>query len=248
VTAGAAVLGTATADGRGEWVIVPEKKLPPGDRQLALRAVQPGTGETVKGDADVVLSIVPREKAAVAAPSGSSGSALAVLVPNTPGAPARPLQRPGEAARPAGGGLALDVVEYDGEGRVMLSGRAEPNAEVKLSLDDRTLATTRAGPDGRWTAQPRDKVASGVYALRLDELREGRVVNRLLVPFQRAEPPPGGMPGEFLVVQPGHSLWRIARQTYGAGLRYTDVYAANRAQIANPDLIFPGQIFKLPAN
>ena len=48
------------------------------------------------------------------------------------------------------------------------------------------------------------------------------------------------------MVQPGNSLWRIARRIYGRGIRYTVIYAANRAQIGDPALIFPGQIFSVP--
>ena len=48
-------------------------------------------------------------------------------------------------------------------------------------------------------------------------------------------------------VQPGNSLWRIARQSYGAGGHYAIIYSANRDRIGNPDLIYPGQIFTLPA-
>jgi nucleoid-associated protein YgaU len=50
------------------------------------------------------------------------------------------------------------------------------------------------------------------------------------------------------VVSRGDSLWRISRFTYGSGMRYAVVYKANRNQIANPDRIYPGQIFVLPAN
>lgn len=48
------------------------------------------------------------------------------------------------------------------------------------------------------------------------------------------------------IVSRGDSLWRISRLTYGAGMRYAVVYKANRNQIRNPDLIYPGQIFVLP--
>ena len=44
----------------------------------------------------------------------------------------------------------------------------------------------------------------------------------------------------------GDSLWHISRATYGHGIRYTLIYSANRNQIRNPDLIYPGQIFVLP--
>ena len=37
-----------------------------------------------------------------------------------------------------------------------------------------------------------------------------------------------------VVVQPGHSLWRIARRVYGSGVRYTVIYQANRDQIRDP--------------
>lgn len=45
----------------------------------------------------------------------------------------------------------------------------------------------------------------------------------------------------------GDSLWRISRQLYGAGIRYTQIYEANRGQIRDPDLIYPGQVLVAPA-
>jgi nucleoid-associated protein YgaU len=57
----------------------------------------------------------------------------------------------------------------------------------------------------------------------------------------------GIRPGTLVVIEPGNSLWRIARRTYGTGFRYTVIYEANKAQIRDADLIYPGQVFKLPA-
>jgi nucleoid-associated protein YgaU len=48
------------------------------------------------------------------------------------------------------------------------------------------------------------------------------------------------------IVSRGDSLWRISRISYGAGMRYAVVYKANRDQIRNPNLIYPGQVFVLP--
>jgi nucleoid-associated protein YgaU len=48
------------------------------------------------------------------------------------------------------------------------------------------------------------------------------------------------------IVSRGDSLWRISRVSYGAGMRYAVVYKANRDQIRNPNLIYPGQILVLP--
>jgi nucleoid-associated protein YgaU len=49
-----------------------------------------------------------------------------------------------------------------------------------------------------------------------------------------------------LTVQPGNTLWAIARDTYGDGFLYVRVFSANKDQIRNPDLIYPGQVFTLP--
>lgn len=50
----------------------------------------------------------------------------------------------------------------------------------------------------------------------------------------------------LITVQPGHTLWHISRERYGAGEQYVIIYRANRSQIRDPDLIYPGQIFTLP--
>ena len=47
-------------------------------------------------------------------------------------------------------------------------------------------------------------------------------------------------------VKKGDCLWNIAKQFYGDGSAYTKIYDANTKQIANPNLIYPGQIFVIP--
>ena len=49
-----------------------------------------------------------------------------------------------------------------------------------------------------------------------------------------------------VVIQPGNNLWRISRVLYGNGNKFTMLYEANKDQIRNPNLIYPGQIFKTP--
>jgi nucleoid-associated protein YgaU len=50
------------------------------------------------------------------------------------------------------------------------------------------------------------------------------------------------------IISRGDSLWRLSQRVYGEGLRYTVIYGANRSQIRNPDLIYPGQVFVLPSD
>ena len=58
-----------------------------------------------------------------------------------------------------------------------------------------------------------------------------------------AEPPPP----VSVTVQPGFTLWGIAQQNFGEGILYVQVYEANRDKIGDPDLIYPGQVFTIPA-
>ena len=53
-------------------------------------------------------------------------------------------------------------------------------------------------------------------------------------------------PVQAITVQPGHTLWAIARERYGAGLLSVRLFEANASQIRDPDLIYPGQVFDLP--
>ena len=69
---------------------------------------------------------------------------------------------------------------------------------------------------------------------------------RIETPISRANPEELLLGDALVVVQPGNSLWRIARRAYGGGVHYTEIYGANRAQILDPNMIFPGQILSLP--
>lgn len=48
-------------------------------------------------------------------------------------------------------------------------------------------------------------------------------------------------------VKKGDCLYNIAKSLYGNGAKYTDIYSANKSIIgSNPNLIYPGQILKIP--
>lgn len=49
-----------------------------------------------------------------------------------------------------------------------------------------------------------------------------------------------------VIIRRGDNLWRLSRRVFGQGVRYTSIYDANRDQIRDPALIFPGQVFDLP--
>ena len=46
----------------------------------------------------------------------------------------------------------------------------------------------------------------------------------------------------------GDTLWKIAQKTLGDGSRWREIYELNKGTVgSNPDLIYPGQVYNLPA-
>jgi nucleoid-associated protein YgaU len=232
-------LGHTQADRRGEFVLVPDAKLPAGGRELTLTTRESG-GAEVKSEESVVV-VVPQSREP-AAPS----SALALLVPPGTAAP-RLLQAPPTSGKNQK--LSLNAVDYDDKGEIRFSGSAPPSTPLRVYVDNQPVGESKTDAQGQWTLTPRDSVPAGVHQFRVDQLAaNGRVTGRVELPFQRTATP-AAVPAaqDRVVVQPGQNLWRIARHTYGAGIRYTVIYLANRDVIRDPRLIYPGQVFSTPA-
>ena len=246
-------IGEVTADNRGEWVFVPEKPMLPGSRELTLE--MRAAAEKAVTSGDVVVLVVPERGKDIAGrpapgfPDRPSG-ALALKVPRD-GGPSTLMQSP--SGKP-GAGLSVETLDYADRGRLTISGRAEPKAKVNVYLNNGFIGQARADADGGWRLSPDAPIEPGRYTLRADQIdASGKVAARVSMPFQRAEfqfrvdKMADAMPEPFVIVQPGNSLWRLARRAYGQGTRYTTIFRANKDQIRDPDLIFPGQVFALPA-
>ena len=237
-----APIGEVRADSRGEWVFVPAKPLAPGNRELSLEMRVPGQPPVLSDH--IVAVVVPERDKDVAGRPATAGQALALRLPRDGRGPSQVLQKP---TLESAVGFAIDAVDYDDKGGVAISGRGTPNSMVRIYLDGRFIGSAEVGADSRWTFQPRIPIAPGTYALRADQSGpDDKVTARAEIPFSRAEIGPDLVPGSFVVVQPGNSLWRLARRTYGHGTTYTLIFEANKDHIRDPDLIFPGQIFQLP--
>ena len=153
--------------------------------------------------------------------------------------------------------VALDAIAYGEAGQVQLSGRASGSGAVRVYLDNRPVGDAPVGADGQWSAEIGGAEA-GTYTLRVDQIdAEGEVVSRIETPFLReAEGDLADLVGQaqeagqtiaMRTVQPGNTLWAIARDRYGEPLMYVQVFEMNRDRIRDPDLIYPGQVFVLPA-
>jgi nucleoid-associated protein YgaU len=127
--------------------------------------------------------------------------------------------------------VRLDEVELG-------SGAVRARAEVPFNVPD---AVATASVPAQGTASKRGDGAAAAQQPKL--AAAGATVL-----------PDAGSPSTVVVpkivtttVSRGDNLWLLSRQAYGAGTRYAVIYKANRAQIRNPDLIYPGQVLVLPA-
>ena len=142
--------------------------------------------------------------------------------------------------------VVIDTITYDNEGEVAISGRGSAGDFVQIYLDNKPVLLTSIGVDGSWVT-PLTNIKQGLYKLRADEVsKSGVVLSRVETPFQRENVVIAAKGASAITVQPGYTLWAIAREKYGSGFQYVRVYQANQDLIKNPDLIYPGQVFKLP--
>jgi nucleoid-associated protein YgaU len=193
-------------------------------------------------------------------PGGTSPSLAAPAAP----APAAPQT----AAAPPVTPPSFDVVRINPLGDAVIAGRAAPNADISLRDGDTEIGRARADSHGEWVVIPDKPLPPGKHDLSIEARGAGGgdvATSQDKVTFDVAEakrPVPqvavagassgpsataaAAAPGA-VTVQRGGTLWGIARDSYGSGTRFTTIYAANRDRISNPDLIFPGQVVKLPA-
>jgi nucleoid-associated protein YgaU len=170
--------------------------------------------------------------------------------------------------------VAIIVVEAEDTGTLYASGTAAKDASVRLYLNETYLDTAQVGTEGKWSLKVAKGITPGTYNVRVDDVEAatGKVLSRAEVKFDFAPkvaeapvatetqsastPEPAATVKdasavvvaaiETATVVRGDSLWRISKKTYGSGFRYLVIHQANKEQIRNPDLIYPGQVFVLP--
>lgn len=191
------------------------------------------------------------------APEPAQPKAPAVILADKDGVK---VVQPAEAADAPGADVtvAIDAISYSAQGDVTIAGRGKPGKFVQIYLNNAAAGGTGISLAGTWDTILTG-VAAGIYTLRVDEVDEtGKVLSRIETPFKREAPetvaaaPEPAQPSapapkvRVVTVQPGSTLWAIARDKYGDGVMYVRVYEANKERIRNPDLIYPGQVFVVP--
>ncbi|WP_249158216.1 LysM peptidoglycan-binding domain-containing protein [Bradyrhizobium jicamae] len=260
----------AVADQSGQFVMVP-RPLPPGNYDLTLRVRQPDGKEiTSRQSVAVALEAAAKERPMVALmtpdkpievlskppAAATAGGKLAIEAIETE--PGGKLHVSGQARPGASVNLYLNdsliaSAKADDSGRLSVtinkgvvagnyrvrldevepgSGKVNARAEVPFNVPD-TLTTasvpTQPASSGRAMAAP--QLAAATSAIVPDAGSSSAVVVPKIA---------------TTTVSRGDSLWRISQRALGAGQRYAVIYRANRQQIRNPNLIYPGQVIVLP--
>lgn len=117
------------------------------------------------------------------------------------------------------------------------SGKVRTRAEVPFNVPDTTTtASLQAAPpasaQAEATAAQQPRLAAADSTVLPDKVSPAAVVVPKI--------------GTIKVTR-GDSLWRLSRRALGGGERYAVIYKANRQQIRNPNLIYPGQVLVVPA-
>ncbi|MBK5652452.1 MAG: LysM peptidoglycan-binding domain-containing protein, partial [Rhizobium sp.] len=261
------VYDRAVADKSGQFVIVP-RPLPPGNHDLTLRITRDGKQVTSKQSVAVALEAAARERPVVAlmtpdtpvrvlsqpAATASAAGKMAVETVETepggklhvsaqaaPGATVRlylngSLITSGTADQAGRLSVTINKGVTPGDYRIRLddvdpsSGKVRARAEVPFNVPDTTTASIPAPAASSSGAGSPQLAAAATTAPDVSSPSAVIVPNITTTTVTR-----------------GDSLWRISQRALGAGQRYAVIYRANSQQIRNPNLIYPGQVFVLPA-
>jgi len=162
---------------------------------------------------------------------------------------------PGQTLRLYADNRLLGDVRVSGSGTWQWRGKAEITAGVHHLRVDRMTSGGKVAEriELPFIRAPREKLAAAGAGHAADSTR----ARALAAPpagqaGQAGKEPAAGTPARAtpgpgrVIIQPGNNLWSIARAIYGKGIRYTTIYEANKDQIRDPDLIYPGQVFTTP--
>jgi nucleoid-associated protein YgaU len=263
------------ADQAGQFVIVPPR-LPSGTYDLTLRSRQAdGKDATSKQSVTVALEPKATERPVVALmtpdkptvvlsqPAAPKPAAGAVVVETVEIEPGGKFHVSGHAR--SGGALRLYLNDSfiasvtageDGRFAVTINEGVRPGSyRVRLDEVAANSGAVRARAEVPFNVP--DTVVTGTVPAATASRPPEVAATQLPAtqgPQLAATAPPEGSPSAVVVpkittttVSRGDTLWRLSHLTYGAGTRYAVIYKANREQIRNPNLIYPGQILVLPS-
>ncbi len=249
------VVGETLSLEDGSFTILTNAPLPEGESVLALVAEEIPGGEIKVASERLVISRFPGGPALIVAQKDTADTVSRILQEPLSRRPLDTAQKSGDnasvsnsnASKESAEGklLKIKIIDYDEKGRLAISGEAKPGSKISIEVNGRTIGSTDTDDQGQWSLTTIEGMADGANKI-VATASLGDEYSTASMPFAPDELVQKFPKGRLVVVQPGNSLWRIARRTYGSGFRYTVIFAANRDQVTNPDLIYPGQVLHTP--
>jgi len=249
------VVGETVSLEDGSFTILTNTPLPEGESVLALVAEEIPGGEIKVASERLVISRFPGGPALIVAQKDTAHTVSRILQEPVTRKPLDTAQKSGDnasvsnsnASKESAEGklLKIKIIDYDEKGRLAISGKAKPGSKISIEVNGRTIGSTNTDDQGQWSLTTIEGMADGANKI-VAKASLGDEYSTTSMPFAPDELVQKFPKGRLVVVQPGNSLWRIARRTYGSGFRYTVIFAANRDQVTNPDLIYPGQVLHTP--
>ena len=254
------LLASTKTTSDGDWVAIPDQPLAPGTHLIIARMIK-SDGSIELADMSVVVEIQADE----------ADTPLVALVPQDESGTAQLLQMPKQAPEitdisskentaqqtdqplvlaPA---LRILTLTWKGEGRLQVAGDMQAGRQIEAEFANQPVASLSFKDTSRpvsyafvMDAAPLDKGPQNLALRLFDEAGQQVASTSLMLSSEQLQ---SGLNGnQMVVIQKGDMLWRIAYRTYGSGVRYVDIVSRNQTQIADPDLIYPNQIFALPQN
>lgn len=230
-----------------------------------------GAPLVVLNDPDNPSRVLQVPKADTKVATAEPGATPAAGTPAAGGAPSTEVA----TANPAAGtppavsgspGVTVDAVEFEA-GKIYIAGSAAMGGTVRIYIDGVVIGDVQTDSKGRWLIEAKRSIAPGRHTVRVDQIDKGtgEVLVRAEVPFDQTADvatlmpmtegggsggaaSTGAVPGpQSVIIHRGDNLWTISRRLYGHGVRFSTIYEANSDQIRDPDWIYPGQVFVLPA-
>ena len=255
------ILAQASVSVDGEWVAVAEQPLTAGEHLIIAEMIT-SDGKIYRADQAVIVEL------------GTSGQdmPLIALVPMTEQSEAELIQTPNaltgtpeiqigrqtadttdlnadlkavliEPVR-----LSVITLSWADQDSLFIKGTSNGGEAVRGMLNDRVFIANHDKDSGDWTARISLRGLKGESGLLVSHLLNAtnKVIVSHQLDFSLSQLDVGRDGSEMIIIEKGDMLWRIAYRTYGDGIRYLDIVKRNQDRIADPDLIYPAQIFALP--
>ena len=269
------ILGKTTANEDGEWVVVSERALGPGEHLVSVGA-KSASGETEIAnltlaikvgeteDEQPLVALLPQRdtdipellqspddrsetNAVVEATPGSDAGGKVASAGEVDVAPPPGFSEQPAADTPVVPALAPRSLSWKTNGELVIDGVSRGGVRVVATAAGRSFAEAAVAESGAWrmTGKVDAGRASRVMAFALHD-GDGQTVATYELPVATRDLSQGLDGSKLVIVQQGDALWRIAYRSYGEGIKYVDIVRRNAAAIDDPDLIFPNQIFAIP--